>query len=175
MASDLEKFLQQAAERLAQKVNEAADGGKSRRRVANQAHEPNFPPSSTSRPAPLARDSKIIEAQILPPTNQRELGPNPLSNLDTRPQLGQVIDQADERMSDHLHAVFDHQISNLPKPSKALNEPAGRMSNRRLQATDETTEVHQRAESVHPIANMLRRPESLKAAFIISEIFARRF
>ncbi len=177
MANDLERFLQQAAERLAKKVNESKRGAP---RQPGSSGQKNNPPRSTpSRPAPTSMgrsEPEIIEAVVLPPTNQREpvrreQGPDPLSTIDTRPQLAQEIDQADERMSDRLHDVFDHQISKLPQASTALSDT----SRRRQDATSQTTEVQQRAVVVHPIVALLRRPEAIKNAFVISEIFNRRF
>lgn len=162
MSGDLERFLQQAAERLKQKMN--------------QADQPAPPP----RPKPPVRqaerarpnfqadldDSEILEAELLE-SAERGPGPNPLSNLDTRPGLGQHIDLTDERLADRLHEVFDHQVGGI-KPVSA-SSPSGSHS------TSRGSEVTIRQHDVSPLVAMFRQADSLRAAFIASEIFARKF
>ncbi len=176
MPSDLEKFLQQAAERLAQKVNEGqrptqpkpASGG-NQPPVARP--QPSAGPSRPSRPATGSTRSaerrplqaEIVDAEIIEPqTNRRESGPNRLSNIDTRPGLAQQISQTDERMVEHMHDVFDHEVSNLRKPTGQGE-------------TEKSIDLQRRQQQVSPLVDMLRQPDSLRAAFIASEIFKRKF
>lgn len=153
MANDLEKFLQQAAERLAQKAGN---------RASTSARPSDSLPSSRQNAQPPRAD--IVTAEVIDSNdgrlgNLRESGPDPLSTIDTRPTLAQNISQADERMLDHVNQVFDHQLSNLKAASSSLSVPVPPVPNR---AVD------------NPIVEMLCNPNSLRNAFIASEIFKRK-
>lgn len=193
--SDLEKFLQQAAERLAQKLNDVQQprqaqppkqaGAAGQRPPRNQPasnRPPAKSPPAAERPQPqrlgqrsvrtaerVPPQAEIIEAEILPSGAPRESGPNPLSSLDTRPALAQQISQADERMSGHVRNVFDHQVSQLRAPSGALGQGAVHGN---IQAG---LDLQRRQMDVSPLVKMLRQPQTLRAAFIASEIFKRKF
>ncbi len=163
--NDLEKFLQQAAERLAQKLNEGQKPSPPRPPVT-QRPAPRAVRSAERRPPPL--EAEIIEAEVIEPdrfSDRRELGPNPLSNIDTRPELAQRISQTDERMLGHLHDVFDHEVTQLRQASSALNQggPKGE--------TDRSIDLQKRSMDVSPLVKMLRQPDTLRAAFLASEIF----
>ena len=159
MAGDLERFLQQAAERLRERAAQA------------QGASPNRPrqlPRQPVRQAERARqfedevvEAEIVDAQVL---NPRELGPDPLSNIDTRPGLAQVISLADEKMADHVHDVFDHEVMHLSGASEALKKES-----------DKNSQVTRREMQSSPLVDMLRNPETLRAAFLASEIFQRKF
>lgn len=153
MVNDLEKFLQQAAERLAQKAG-------------NRGTAPARPSSPTPSPRPYSQrppQAEVVTAEVIDTGsrlgNLRESGPDPLSTIDTRPSLAQDISQADERMLDHVHQVFDHQLSNLKAASSSL---------------DAQSSPHQNRAVENPIVEMLRNPNSLRNAFIASEIFKRK-
>ncbi len=163
MAGDLERFLQQAAERLKQKLEQAAPPA------------PPPPPRAPVRQAERARpvlNAEVIDAEILDvqpvDRTERSLGPNPLSNLDTRPALAQQIGLADERMSGHVRDVFDHNVMGLKQASEALKGNSTNQTNIR-------SEVTKRSHQVSPLVNMLRSSDTLRSAFIASEIFARKF
>ncbi len=173
MPSDLEKFLQQAAERLAQKVNEAQRPPPKKTPAGPRPGQPQRRPESirSSERRPLAIDDDIVDAEIIEPakvTARREQGPNPLSSIDTRPGLAQKISQTDERMAGHMHDVFDHDVSKLRQASPALKSTA-------KGETEKSIDLHRRELQVSPLVQMLQQPESLKAAFIASEIFKRKF
>ena len=169
MSNDLEKFLQQAAERLAQKANASGRTAPTR---PNQPARPNRSQGNRPKQArpPVAQ---VVEAEVVDsdPASQRrlrELGPDPLSTIDTRPALAQDISQADERMLSHVHGVFDHEIGNIRSGSSSLK------SSRQVSQTEQTIEVNRRAETVSPLIKVLSNPDSLRAAFIVGEIFNRR-
>lgn len=173
MPSDLEKFLQQAAERLAQKVNEAHRPPPKKPPAATRPKQSQRPPQSvrSSERRPMAIEDDIVEAEVIEPSSagsRRSDGPNPLSSIDTRPGLAQTISQTDERMAGHMHDVFDHDVSKLHKPSAALKLSA-------KGETEKSIDLHRRQQQVSPLVQMLRQPESLTAAFIVSEIFKRKF
>jgi len=166
--NDLEKFLQQAAERLAQKLNEG------------QKPKPFVPPAAQRQPPPPIRSlerqpppsAEIIEADLVEQdrfSSPRQMGPNPLSNIDTRPGLAQQISQTDERMEGHLQHVFGHEVSQLHAASKTLNPSAVRG------AIENNTDLQRRIMDVSPLVKMLRQPDTLRAAFLASELFKRKF
>jgi hypothetical protein len=175
MPNDLEKFLQQAAERLAQKSNAArgaAAGGQPPRPPAQQRpNRPASPPPlrSQERRAPMAEvlDADIIEAEVISDRRIRDAGDDPFLSIDNRPAMAAHIDQSDERMLEHVRQVFDHDLGQM--------RPAGEMlaDRRSLNQTDQAIEVARRIEATHPLIRMLGSPDSLRAAFIASEIFRR--
>lgn len=165
MPSDLERFLQQAAERLAEKVNQAQG--------AKRPPAPRPPRSvrqaERQRLDPDIVDAEILDEEIVPPkvarvSNRRELGPDPLSNIDTRPGLAQKISQADERMQEHVQDQLDHDIVQLRDASQALTR----------NNTSTEAQSSSRTPKPHAIIGLLRNPDTLKAAFIASEIFKRK-
>lgn len=173
MPSDLEKFLQQAAERLAQKVNEAQRPPSKKPPVTQRPTQTQRPPQSTrsSERRRMAIDDEIVEAEVIessPVAQRREAGPNPMSSIDTRPGLAQNISQTDERMAGRMHDVFDHDVSKLREASPALKSSV-------KGETEKSIDLHRREQQVSPLIQMLRQPESLTAAFIASEIFKRKF
>jgi hypothetical protein len=168
MADDLERFLQQAAQKLKEKVQQ----GQAPQQPAQRQRPPQLPPSvrkAERRPRPTPAGGEIIEAQVI--SDDRSKGPNPLSNIDTRRPLAQTIDQADERMSGHLHDVFDHAVSSMTSASSALHSNVGHSANQ----TTDAVEVDRREQISSPFLRMLRQPDTLRAAFIASEIFQRKF
>jgi hypothetical protein len=172
MSSDLEKFLQQAAERLRDKLQQ----GQQAQRPSSSSTQPPSPPRPTQRPTHRSNPSEVVEARVV--RSLRESGPDPLSTIDTRPSVGHdfnsnlahEIGQADEKMAGHLHQVFDHRISNLPRASEALQASSPRTSQ-----TDEPIGVDRRENLVSPLIKMLRNPTTLRAAFLASEVFNRKF
>ena len=174
MPSDLEKFLQQAAERLAQKVNEAQRQAPKKPPASPrpQAQQPRQSQSVRSAERrPTAFEPEIVEAEVIEPSrfeNRRELGPDPLSSIDTRPGLAQQISQTDERMVGRIHDVFDHDVSQLRESSAALKSSA-------KGETEKSIDLQRRNQQTSPLVNMLRQPETLRAAFMASEIFKRKF
>lgn len=162
MAKDLEKFLQQAADRLAEKVNKGQNAPPPKR--STQQPTRARPPKNVRRAERAPIEPEIIEAEVI---DVDLAGPDPISDIDTRhldpavshrPELAQRISQADERMASHVEHVTDHEIVNIRKASDALDgkEPA-------------------KQAVVNPIAEMLRSPNSIKQAFIASQIFQRKF
>ena len=167
--NDLEKFLQQAAERLAGKLKEGEN-----RSPAQPSGGQRQPPRSVrmAERQPPQRDAEIIEAEIIEPAKEhlrRELGPDPFSNLDTRPELAQHISLADERMAGHLHEVFDHPVTQLRQTTQPLIPAIAKGE------TEKNIDLQRRQMDVSPLVKMLRQPETLRAAFLASEIFKPKF
>lgn len=168
MAGDLESFLKQAAERLAQQINQAAG------KPVPQARQPR----QVRKAEREFRDPEIVDAEMVDENERRReaarrRGPDPLSEIDTRERLAQGIDQADERMAAHIHQALDHDVMNLKTASQPLTYAQSRASG--VQTSASSSEVQKlRARTSHLI-DMLRNPETLRQAFIVSEIFNRKF
>jgi hypothetical protein len=169
--SDLEKFLQQAAQRM-----------KERQQAAQQQARPAQPPpvqQAKQPPAssrPLARKAvhqgEIVDAEVVDLT-PIEQGPNRLSKLDTRSKPGTAnVSMADERMSEHLQQTFDHSVGTLPKSSASQAPVSTVVAN---EQTNRKIEVETQKQDIHWVTKLLQDPESLRSAFIASEIFKQRF
>lgn len=167
MSNDLEKFLQQAAERLKDKIQQSQSSQR-----AQQAP----PPIRSSQRLSQSNEPQVIEATVVQP---RQLGENPLSSIDTRPSVGhdlrphlaEDISQTDERAAGRVHQVFDHDVSTLPSASSALQTTATKSDDQ----TGSAVEVNRRGRMASPFLRMLRQPDTLRAAFIAGEIFRRKF
>jgi hypothetical protein len=169
MAGDLERFLQEAADRLARKVKQAeVQARPARPKPIRQAERAPVDPEIL--------DAEIVEADVVPPPARpsrgtgsqsmrtpqrlaREQGPNPLSNIDTRRPLARSIDLADERMAEHVQEALGQDLPPLGDAT----------------ARDSGSQVERREQIHSPLLAMLRQPETLRAAFIASEIFKRKF
>ncbi len=167
MSNDLEKFLQQAAERLKEKIQQSQPP---------QRSQQTPPPIRPSQRLSQSSEPRVIEATVVP---QRQLGDDPLSSIDTRPSvahemrnhLAEGISQSDERAAGRVHQVFDHNVSTLPNASNALQSNAPKSANQ----TNSAVEVNRRGRMASPFLRMLRKPDTLRAAFIAGEIFRRKF
>lgn len=175
MPSDLEKFLQQAAERLKDKIQQS-----------QPPQRPQQPPRSQQTPPPVrsrqrlsqsdGSNPEVIEATVVSP---RQLGDDPLSSIDTRPSVGhemrnhlaENISHTDERVSGRVHQLFDHKVSTLPVASNALQSTNSKTPDQ----TNLAVEVDRRTRMSSPFLRMLRKPDTLRAAFLASEIFRRKF
>ncbi len=168
MSNDLEKFLQQAAERLKEKIQQSQ---------APQRSQQTPPPARPSQRLSQSQASdRVVEAAIVQP---RQMGDDPLSSIDTRPSVGhdmrnhlaEGISQTDERAAGRMQQVFNHSVSTLPNASNALQSNAQKPSDQ----TNAATEVNRRGRMASPFLRMLRKPDTLRAAFIAGEIFRRKF
>ncbi len=165
MSSDLERFLQKAAERLKDKIQQQ-----------ESSQRPPSPPPRQRGPGGSFAGEDIVEAKVV---SSRLRGDDPLSSIDTRQSvaterpdhLAQNISQTDERMEGRLHQVFDHSVSSLPSASGALQQNP----NRTPDQTDQAIEVNRRDRMSSPFLRMLRKPATLRAAFVASDIFRRKF
>jgi hypothetical protein len=173
--SDLEKFLQQAAQRM--KERQQAAGQQPRPMSPPQAQQ-STPAKPSARP-PMRKEERqtaayqdeVVEAEVVDLT-PRDQGPNRLSNLDTRAKPGTAnVSMADERMTNRLQQVFDHNVGHLPKTAGQVQVStvvANEQTNRKI-------EVETQRQDIHWVTKLLQDPESLRSAFIASEIFKRKF
>lgn len=198
--SDLEKFLQQAAQRMKERQQAAQQPARpatSQQQSSQQSSQqqppqaqrppqPQRPPQTQQQPSArpatkpqfrnderraAGQQGEILEAQLVDHT-LRELGPNRLSNLDTRAAPGTTdVSMSDERLTEHLQQTFDHTVGKLPKGANQApvsTVVANEQTNRKI-------EVETQRQDVHWVSELLQHSESLRSAFIASEIFKRRF
>ena len=181
--ADLEDFLRKAAERR----NQRQQGG-------NPNRSPSPPPQS--QPAPVRQDlassqeealepeiiePEVIEAVVIP-KKPRPIAPAPQRISDTptaastrnKPaNLSPGVDQADEKMASHVKSALDHDLGKIDKRKKSQ----GKLSKKTESVTNQVTMVNRGQANVvgEDLLAMLRQPQTLKTAFIASEIFKRKF
>lgn len=174
--SDLERFLQQAAERMKQRMEGQAQ--------ASQAPQQTRPKAKVKPPkqvpvrqaeranAPHVEAEELLEAEIVDQPQVQSSSGEKFGNVANRkPPVTSAVDRADERMAERLQQKFDHSVGQIQQ--KSSSRPS--FSESRAEQTNQAQEVQRRQESVSPLISMLRNPDSLKAAFIVSEIFRRKF
>lgn len=173
--SDLEKFLQQAAQRMKERQQQAGGQPQRPQQPAPPPQQQQQPVRNQNRPQnrpiqPIA-EAEIVDALIV--DNPRELGPDRLSSLDTRQSPGTAnVSMADERMASHVQQVFDHNLGQLSQ-SPPMRVPEPKTSS--FEQTKQRTEVSVSKQSVPWIIRLLQNPDTLRATFVASEIFKRRF
>ncbi|MEM7559896.1 MAG: hypothetical protein AAF394_12320, partial [Planctomycetota bacterium] len=79
MAKDLEKFLQQAADRLAEKANRGQNAPPPKR--STQQSSQARPPRNVRRAERAPIEPEIVEAEVI---DVDLAGPDPISDIDTR-------------------------------------------------------------------------------------------
>ena len=127
------------------------------RRAAEQA-------SPQGRP-PVAQEAEIYTAEVIEP---RVLRPSVTSQVSTDDlarharELGEDLDQADERLDSRLHKQFDHAVGALGDSSDSIHEDP---SKKQLPPTAVTT---------GEIIDIFRHPERVREAIIMAEILNRR-
>lgn len=169
--SDLEKFLQQAAQRMKE------------RQAGGTPPRPQPPPAQPARPQQPRKNprpqnqppmAEIVDAEVVT-SNRRELGPDRLSTIDTRPTPGtNDVNQADERMASHVQQVFDHGVGQLSQQA-VIKVPEPTASSQANDQSNRKTEVQTQQMELHWLSETFRNPNTLRAAFIASEIFRRKF
>jgi hypothetical protein len=160
--TNLEDFLRQAAERRKQRER----GGD---RPAQQGRPPQSPPLILE--AEIVQEPEIIEPEIVSEVANRQLK-SFKPKLEQKPRLTTEVDQADEKIEEHLNNVFDHQVGSLVKPKKQKGK--GKAKQEDLTATAEPIQPSTSNQLPDDVLAMLRNPKSIRAALITSEIFTRK-
>ncbi len=154
MSRDLDDFLRRAAERRAQKQQ--------------QRREPVVNPHTASAHAPPSRP--VPQAPSPAPRYQ----PRPTPPTPETPILltseDPAVHQADERMSQHLHASFDHQLGDIAAPAKTVTAASSSASASGASPEATTTSG---SPFVDDLVAMLRQPRSAATAVILREILER--
>ena len=147
MARDIEEFLRKAAERRNKKAEQAAlpTAAPPTPSISNP---PPRPPRSQMVVAP--EEVEIIRTESVAKHVERHLNTSEIA-LHVE-QLGDVIEQADERMEAHIHKAIN------PNIVKGTEEDASRSS----------------AKLASPgLLHLLRSPKTIRQAIIIAEIMKR--
>jgi|694.fasta_scaffold148119_3 hypothetical protein len=183
MSGNLEDFLRQAAQRRQQR---SSSGGQQGRPSQRQGSAQAYPRSSEFV------EAEIVEAEILEPNTLESLAPrlrgqasnSSQASMPTSlppPRLSSIseVDQADERMAKHVKEWMDHPVSHLSNSqitaSKESPTAATADETPNVVLIDQSTNVQHRQQHKSPLVEILRNRESLKSAFIVSEIFTRKF
>lgn len=168
MARDIEEFLRRAAER--RKQAQQGRGGQKR---------PPARPQSTPPPPPPPRQT-ISERDVVKPRQERPARPLPSSKPKPAPvrkqesvkdhvaryidtsdiaqhveELGDEVEQADERMEAHLDDVFDHDVGRLSSQKKSPVSGAGKRNTNNL---------------AKGIFQLLQNPVTVRQSIMVAEI-----
>jgi hypothetical protein len=154
MARDIEEFLRKAAERRNKKAEQSAP-----QPVAHTTPSiSNPPPRPQPQPPRPQRSQMVVAPEEVEIIRSESVAKHVERHLNTSEiarhveQLGDVIEQADERMEAHIHKAFD------PNGTPGAEE-AARQSPAKLAG----------AELLH----ILRSPKTIRHAIIIAEIMKR--
>jgi hypothetical protein len=117
------------------------------------------------RPTPPATEAEIYTAEVIEP---RVLRPSVTSHVSTDDlarharELGEELDQADERLDERMHRQFDHAVGALGDSSDAVHEDPRRGA------------LPKEAVTTREIIDVFRHPERIREAIIMAEILDRR-
>lgn len=179
MADNLEDFLRQAAQRRQQRA-----AGQKPQNQPPQQRPPQRPPVRQ-----VERSRQVVEAEIIDledegeSVSRRVVAASPVAQPHVNPTVGQnfspsrEIDSADERMARHVQDFLVHPVSNLSNEAVSNKDaiapeivPIAPVSE-----ITSSTNAQVRQQFKHPLVAMLRRPETVRAAFVASEIFKTKF
>lgn len=178
--SEVEEFLRRAAERrtseqrrevtTAAQRHEPPRPEQSRPEQPPARRTPRPPPAEQAKPQPRKISRQPLQAEIVDDVKRgSDVAEHvkqhfkPHAVLERAPSA-QAVDQADEAMQDHMHAVFDHQVGTLSRGERG-----------RLQPT-EPQAMPQRAPSdldIAALAGLLSNPQSVRQAIVLNEILSR--
>jgi hypothetical protein len=187
MKDDVEDFLKRVAQMRAeaqakaQQANQQRRGQQAQQQIPaqRQPHDaaqrqqqgpvqrpPQAPRREQQRPRPLQPpiEAEVVEAQIVDRGNQLDKGVREHLRgveeiADHTRKLGADVDQADDKLTAHLHQVFDHQIGQLVQSGP--------------QQTASREQVSPEGLSPDSISRLLRSPAAARDAVILSEILQR--
>jgi hypothetical protein len=172
MADEVEEFLRRVAQMRAQAEAQA----RAQQQRPRPAAPPPPPPPQQVAPARLVparselsvqepAQAEIVDAELADSGERvgrqvaRDMRGTEQIASHAR-QLGDEVDQADEKLEAHLHQVFDHQLGRLKKTATDQAAPAASAA-KRLGFT------------AGSIADLLHSPENLRNAIILGEILKR--
>jgi hypothetical protein len=179
MADNLEDFLRQAAQRRQQR----AAGQKPQPQQPNRQQPPRQPVRQAER------SRQVVEAEVVELADEGESvtrrvnAPGPMTQPHIVPTIGPAVtpsrevDSADERMAQHVQDFLTHPVSNLSNETSSAKNSIGAeiVTAAPVSEITSSTNTQVRKQFQHPLVGMLRRPETLRAAFIAGEIFKTKF
>lgn len=165
MADEIEEFIRRAAERRKQQGQRKPPP----KAPPPPVRPPAAPPTIANKPrTPLASTlfgPPVVEAEIVSAQVVDEVSAHVASHLSTQQfterasHLGEETALADDRLEAHLHQKFDHQLGTLTRST--MSAPA--------------TVTSGPAPTLSPsaVVEMLRSPQQIRNAIILSEVLAR--
>lgn len=189
MSKDLDDFLRKAAER---------------RQKRQQTGGTSTPVTPQAAPIPQTiAQAEVYVVADSPREGSvpiETLGPRIQSNIHPSSLLTKEIDQADDRVRARIHSQFDHSVSTIDqgttikkKDSQSNKQPAKKrtfkQSNRDMgtaqevpissfeESRNDMTIERSASKMINPesMLELLRNPQTLRTAFIASQIFERKF
>lgn len=165
MARDIEEFLRRAAER--RKKNQQG-GGKRPTPSPPPASPPPTPPprqpmtQRESRPAANLPSNKPPKHETVTEHVNRYIDVSDVADVtdvtEHASHLAETIEHADDRMDQHVHDVFDHEVGNIHDP---IGNPA----------------IPTPGQNISPIAqdllNLFKSQHSIRQAILVNEILKR--
>jgi hypothetical protein len=184
MSNDLEEFLRKAAERRQARQQ---SGGITKAVPAT--------PEAPANPQPVTA----------PVEQRETLGPRLQSNIHPTSLLTKEIDQADDRIRARIHSQFDNSVSTIDTGRTTKSNESQSSNQTTNQPSKKKASKQNKKESVAPppekslssfeesrndmtiersaskmistgsMLELLRNPQTLRTAFIASQIFERKF
>ncbi len=151
MADDITEFLRRAAIRRAQMLKQQKQQARQQGGVISPA------------------DSEVVVAEVIEKSARSSISKmeqQVARDIDTSAfaqradRLGDVPEQADERMGEHLHTKFDHKLGNIAPPTEAV-------------MGEITAGTETRVAQSHPLLDLLQNAQSLRSAIILGELLRR--
>lgn len=187
MADNLEDFLRQAAQRRQQRAAGQTPQQQQPRQQPGQQPPRQQPPRQPVRQ--VERTRQVVEAEVVELADEGEsvtrriTSPSPITQPHNVSTIGPAvtpsreIDTADERMARHVQDFLVHPVSNLSQETVSAKDSiaAEIVQAATVSEITSSTNTQVRKQINHPLVAMLRRPETLKAAFIAGEIFKTKF
>lgn len=127
-------------------------------------------PTSTRRPMPIS--AELVE---LPEEPARESIANRRMESDISKRsrrLGSAIERADERLESRLHRTFDHKLGQLESRASVTGPPTS-ATDPQVTAESLKSSLAGDGQMAERIAEMLRSPNDLPTAIVLSEILRR--
>lgn len=154
MSDDLEKFLQRAAQRRRQRAEPSIV-------IIDEQNADVVHPEIV--------EPEIVEPEMVRrPLGSQSVGDHVHEHLDhsgfeqRAERLGDRVESADDKMSQHIHDVFDHQVGRLH--SQFVDDPNS------ISDDPPPTDVQP-----NWIVDMLRNPATLRQVIVLNEIMTPAF
>ncbi len=167
MARDIEEFLRRAAER--RNKNQQAGGKRPSNRPPPVTPPPVEPPRQKISQRDLVAESS--RASSLPSKQpkkesvsehvKRYIDVSDVADVtditDHASHLAEVIERADDKIDQHVHDVFDHEVSKINEPGSGVTKVQGKAS----------------SPIAQDLLNLFKSPRSIRQAIMVSEILKR--
>ncbi len=168
LADEIEEFLRRAAGR--REPGPVAPPAPAKAPVAKAAPIPTLvqrpkpsPPLPAGQPIPRAGE---YEPDVAAQVESRI----PASQFDRQvAQLGADLEQTDERMEQHLHDAFDHQLGSLRQRGPAVPQQ-DRPTDATVGGVPVTADALRMALAGLDVHQLLSSPEGMRSAILLSEI-----